>query len=138
VGSIASEVTEFEERATVAIDMRLPPTVDPDDLEQSVRSIAGEAAAIEVVEKLPAVRSDKNNKVVRALLAGIRLQGGAPRFAVKTGTSDMNIVAPIWQCPIVAYGPGDSALDHTPDEHIDLREYQKAIDVLEAALLRLE
>ena len=37
-----------------------------------------------------------------------------PGFVVKTGTSDMNVVAPIWQCPIVAYGPGDSALDHTP------------------------
>ena len=59
-----------------------------------------------------------------------RAQGQQPRFVTKTGTSDMNLVAPVWNCPIVAYGPGDSALDHTPDEHIDLDEYLRAIDVL--------
>ena len=46
----------------------------------------------------------------------------------------MNIVGPRWNCPIVAYGPGDSALDHTPDEHINLDEYLRAIDVLTLAL----
>ncbi|MBV9788133.1 MAG: acetyl-lysine deacetylase, partial [Chloroflexi bacterium] len=39
-----------------------------------------------------------------------------------------------WRCPIVAYGPGDAALDHTPDEHIVLEEYLRAIRVLEMAL----
>ena len=42
----------------------------------------------------------------------------------------MNIVGPIWKCPIVAYGPGDSTLDHTPNEHLDLAEYERAINVL--------
>ena len=46
----------------------------------------------------------------------------------------MNIAGPGWDCPIVAYGPGDSALDHTPDEHIDLDEYLLAVDVLTAVL----
>jgi LysW-gamma-L-lysine carboxypeptidase len=49
----------------------------------------------------------------------------------------MNVVAPIWDCPIVAYGPGDSALDHTPDEHIDLDEYLRAIRVLTGTIERL-
>ncbi len=49
----------------------------------------------------------------------------------------MNIVAPIWDCPIVAYGPGDSSLDHTPEEHLDLDEYLRAIDVLADVLSRL-
>jgi LysW-gamma-L-lysine carboxypeptidase len=56
---------------------------------------------------------------------------------VKTGTSDMNVVAPVWKCPIVAYGPGDSALDHTPHEHLDLDEYWRAVLVLEATLRQL-
>jgi LysW-gamma-L-lysine carboxypeptidase len=46
----------------------------------------------------------------------------------------MNVVAPIWQCPIVAYGPGDSALDHTPHEHLDLQEYWTAVLVLEQSM----
>ena len=24
----------------------------------------------------------------------------------------VGVVGPVWQCPIVAYGPGDSSLDH--------------------------
>jgi LysW-gamma-L-lysine carboxypeptidase len=46
----------------------------------------------------------------------------------------MNVVGPLWQCPIVAYGPGDSALDHTPNEHLSLDEYWRAITVLEHAV----
>jgi LysW-gamma-L-lysine carboxypeptidase len=56
--------------------------------------------------------------------------GVKPTFKVKTGTSDMNVVGPIWRCPIVAYGPGDSALDHTPDEHVDIADYLRAINIL--------
>jgi LysW-gamma-L-lysine carboxypeptidase len=46
----------------------------------------------------------------------------------------MNVVGPVWGCPIVAYGPGDSSLDHTPQEHIDLREYTRSIEILENSL----
>ena len=82
---------------------------------------------------------DRNNALVRSFLAGIRQvePTAQPGFVVKTGTSDMNVVAPVWQCPIVAYGPGDSALDHTPNEHLELDEYWTAVRVLEAALRQL-
>ena len=46
----------------------------------------------------------------------------------------MNVLAPHWRCPVVAYGPGDSALDHTPHEHINLQEYLRSIDVLTRVL----
>jgi LysW-gamma-L-lysine carboxypeptidase len=52
----------------------------------------------------------------------------------KTGTSDMNVVGPAWTCPICAYGPGDSAFDHTPQEGISLSEYLRSIQVLRSAL----
>jgi LysW-gamma-L-lysine carboxypeptidase len=79
-----------------------------------------------------AFRAEKNTPLVRACLASIREQGGRPRFVLKTGTSDMNVVGPAWGCPIVAYGPGDSALDHTPEERINLREYLQSIEVLKS------
>ena len=81
-------------------------------------------------------RSDRSNALVRSFLAGLRSHdaGAQLGFVVKTGTSDMNVVAPVWKCPIVAYGPGDSALDHTPDEHLELVEYWKAVNVLEETL----
>jgi LysW-gamma-L-lysine carboxypeptidase len=86
----------------------------------------------------PAYRGGKSNALVRAFLAEIRARGGAPRFVVKTGTSDMNVVGPFWpRTPIVAYGPGDSALDHTPQEHVGLAEYLATIGVLRGVLRRL-
>jgi LysW-gamma-L-lysine carboxypeptidase len=38
---------------------------------------------------------------------------------------------------MVAYGPGDSSLDHTPHEHIDLNEFLRAIEVLAKVLEKL-
>lgn len=81
-----------------------------------------------------AFRAEKNTPLVRAFLAAIRQQGGQARFVLKSGTSDMNVVGPVWRIPIVAYGPGDSTLDHTPYERIDLNEYWQTILVLQSVL----
>ena len=81
-------------------------------------------------------RGDRSNVLVRSFLAGLRAHDASAQlgFVLKTGTSDMNVVAPVWKCPIVAYGPGDSSLDHTPNEHLQLDEYWKAVNVLEQTL----
>jgi LysW-gamma-L-lysine carboxypeptidase len=81
-------------------------------------------------------RGDRNNPLVRSFLAGVRTEDPSAQlgFVLKTGTSDMNVVAPVWKCPIVAYGPGDSALDHTPNEHLPLDEYWKAVNVIDHTL----
>jgi LysW-gamma-L-lysine carboxypeptidase len=50
----------------------------------------------------------------------------------------MNVVGPVWDCPIVAYGPGDSRLDHTAEEHIRIDEYRRSISVLARALEMLD
>ena len=83
---------------------------------------------------IPAWECEKNTRLVRAFLSGIRSQGGEPRFVYKMGTADLNIVAPVWKCPSIVFGPGDSSLDHTPNEHISLEEYGKAVQVLREAL----
>lgn len=87
----------------------------------------------------PAWRSDRNSVLVRAFLSSIReiAPETRPSFVVKSGTSDMNVVGPAWQCPLLAYGPGDSALDHTPNEHVNLAEYWQAVQVLAQALRNL-
>jgi LysW-gamma-L-lysine carboxypeptidase len=86
-----------------------------------------------------AFRSDRNNALVRSFLGAVRdvKQDAKPGFLLKSGTSDMNVVGPAWQCPILAYGPGDSSLDHTPHEHVSLDEYWRAVLVLEGALRNL-
>jgi LysW-gamma-L-lysine carboxypeptidase len=115
------------------IVIRLPPKLDVSDLKQKMLDW-GSGAALSFPGYEPPYRSEKNAPPVRALLQAIRTEGGRPRFKMKTGTSDMNVVGAVWSCPMVAYGPGDSALDHTPEEHIDVREFKRSISVLARAL----
>ncbi|MGC9468150.1 MAG: [LysW]-lysine hydrolase [Anaerolineae bacterium] len=112
---------------------RLPPSFNVDQL-QSRMEAWGNGAALKFLGCDPAYLAEKNTPPVRALLRAIRSVGGKPRFKLKTGTSDMNTVGPVWGCPIVAYGPGDSSLDHTPKEHIEVGEFRHSIRVLTEAL----
>ena len=113
------------------VDIRLPPRHDTSRLLASLEDIKGDAT-LEVVGSVPGVMAPKNNPLVRALLASIRAEGGEPTFRRKTGTSDMNLAHDAWpEVPIAAYGPGDSMLDHTPGERLDLAEYSRAINVME-------
>lgn len=115
------------------IVLRLPPGADVADLEQKMLGWC-DGAELSFRGYEPAYEGKKSTPLVRALLRAVRTEGGRPRFKLKTGTSDMNVVGAVWDCPMVAYGPGDSALDHTPEEHIDLGEYRRSIDVLARAL----
>jgi LysW-gamma-L-lysine carboxypeptidase len=132
----------FEEWASLQIGTRLPPDLPPEQwyaeiykipsLEQTP-GISIEPAGFPIAAYL----GEKNTALVRAFLAGIRSVGGQPGFVLKTGTADLNIVAPAWGCPAVAYGPGDSTQDHTPKEHLSLDEYHQAVEVLRVVLKRL-
>lgn len=126
----------FEEEVVMDITLRLPQGVSIPDLKAQIRLWAENAAVGFCGEDVPH-RAEKNTPLVRAFLRAIRDLGGTPTFKVKLGTSDMNTVGPIWRCPIVAYGPGDSRLDHTPQEHLNLEEFRRAIRVLEEVIRRV-
>jgi LysW-gamma-L-lysine carboxypeptidase len=122
--------------ATLTIAFRLPLDYDIDALKATLEGWRGQAE-LEVDHADAAVRAEKNTPLVRAFLEGIRVAGGTPRFKMKTGTSDMNILVPIWECPALAYGPGDSRLDHTPEEAIDRADFERGVAVLTSAITRL-
>jgi LysW-gamma-L-lysine carboxypeptidase len=130
---MSSENDGLYETARLTIGLRLPLDVTVASLEETLAQMAGDAQ-LKFDTETPAYRAEKNNALVRAFLSAIREGGGTPGFTLKTGTSDMNVVGPHWQCPIVTYGPGHSNLDHTPNEHIDLTEYDNAVDVLTRVL----
>jgi LysW-gamma-L-lysine carboxypeptidase len=132
----------FEEWARLRLGARLPSDLPPEKWYPQMRQIPAIATMPGLTFKpvgfpLPAFLGEKNTSLVRAFLAGIRAVGGQPGFNLKTGTSDMNLVAPLWNCPALAYGPGDSAQDHTPGEHLSIKEYRHAVDVLKLSLKRL-
>lgn len=123
--------------AVMNISLRLPPDLQPSEAEAALRQI-NTAGRTKFRGPEPAYLASKAGPLPAAFLRAIRAARGEPRFLTKTGTSDMNVVGPVWNCPIVAFGPGDSALDHTPDEHIELEEFHHAIGVLESVLTAIE
>ena len=124
------------ETAQLKFNLRVPPGVERAGLAETIGRLTADAQ-LDLIEFTPAYRAEKNTPLVRAFLAAIRQQAGSPGFTVKSGTSDMNLVAPVWQCPTLAYGPGDSDLDHTPNEHILVSEYQRGVRVLAEVLRTL-
>lgn len=135
--AMRSETDGFEERAWLRIGVRLPPEIAPAQWRQALGELSADGELHIEGKPAPAYRAGKNTPLVRAFLAAIRAQGGQPAFVLKSGTSDMNVVGPIWGCPLLAYGPGDSALDHTPHERLSLADYRQAVQVLARALRSL-
>ena len=117
------------------IDLRTPINFDfKDFLDYCYANLNG--ATLKHDQPIPAVLTNKRNNLVSSLLGGIRSHNGKPKFKKKTGSADMNILSQ-WNCPVVAYGPGDSSLDHTSEEHILIDEYNKSISILKTALKKI-
>jgi LysW-gamma-L-lysine carboxypeptidase len=134
-GGVAEDGLAFE--ATMTCNIRVPPKVGADEVKTVVGQRVPEDAGFTWIDSIPPVMQDPRNPVAAALRAAIRGEGGQPGHLRKTGTADMNIYAAAWDCPMATYGPGDSNLDHAPDERIDLDEFDRATTVLEAACDRL-
>jgi LysW-gamma-L-lysine carboxypeptidase len=140
-----SDQNDFEQWARLNIGVRLPIDVPPEVWYEKLSEIISDShlrgdchLTIDPIGfAVPAWVCEKNTPLVRAFLSGIRSQGGEPRFVYKTGTADLNIVSPTWKCSALVYGPGDSNLDHTPNEHILFDEYEKSVQVLCSALSML-
>ena len=136
--SINNSQDGLEERAQLCTGYRLPPGYDTTDLRTQLEHWADEDGAhLSFSGEEAAFQGTRTTPLARAFIAAIRATGGQPSFKRKTGTSDMNVVGPAWGPNIVAYGPGDARLDHTPQEHIHIAEYIHAINVLELVLREL-
>jgi LysW-gamma-L-lysine carboxypeptidase len=133
---INSESDGFVETVRMTLGFRLPGGIDVDGLQKALEDLAGHAK-LGFRGRESAYRASRSTPLARAFVRSIDAHGARAVFKVKSGTSDMNVVGPAWHCPILAYGPGDSSLDHTPLEHIDLDEYHRAISVLTHVLEHL-
>jgi LysW-gamma-L-lysine carboxypeptidase len=79
---------------------------------------------VEVLRCTPGHAGGRSTTLARAFARAFGRNDLRPRYLVKKGTSDMNTLATTWRgVPMVAYGPGDSALDHTDTERIAAGEY---------------
>ncbi|HUY10365.1 MAG TPA: M20/M25/M40 family metallo-hydrolase [Candidatus Dormibacteraeota bacterium] len=134
--AIESHSDGLQDTVTLQLGFRLPPAVGPGDLIARLHGLAlggrlqmmgAEAAAV-----VPRV-----GILPTAFVRAITADGAKASWQRRLATSDLNVVLPGWQCPAVVYGPGDSALDHTPEEAIDLADFARGTRVLTRVLLAL-
>src|SRR5690606_4710201 len=125
--SIVTSSDGLTDEARLLLAFRLPPAFDVEALEAALHTFDEDAELRRSGEE-PAWSNDRSSAWARAFARAFRSRGTTPRFKHKTGTADLNVLGPAWRCPIAAYGPGDSTLDHTPYERIEVAEYLRAID----------
>ena len=133
--SFNTENDGLRTRVEMQIDVRVPPTANIEEVKAGIEQL-GSGDLHWVSEEAPIV-SSKNSFLTRAFVSAIREEDGSPTYKKKLGTSDMNVLGNHWDVRIVAYGPGDSKLDHTPDERLSLEDYSTSIRVLRSVLSSL-
>ncbi|PSP48457.1 acetyl-lysine deacetylase [Halobacteriales archaeon QH_7_69_31] len=117
--------------ASIEVQLRVP----PGRTTEAVRELADgelDAGTVRWTDAVEPTMQRPKSPVARAFRAAIRQRGGEPRQLRKTGTADTNVYAGAWDCPMATYGPGDSSLDHAPDERLPLADLDRAVTVLEA------
>ncbi|MGW4533977.1 M20/M25/M40 family metallo-hydrolase [Nocardia sp. NPDC004340] len=123
---------------SAVVDVRVPPDVELGELVEAVRSVASAQVSVEILRATPGVRTARDNELVRSFATAFRSVGVRPRYVFKRGSSDMNTLATGWpELIAVAYGPGDAAYDHRPDEQLPAESFRDARAVLDATLTRL-
>ena len=143
-GGKATSVVPFE--TEMQIDIRVPVQFTTAQvIDQTLKVVAKYKAAnakvtvkASVEDTVEPFEVNKASPLVHSLSASIRKVLNKPATLLrKTGTGDMNILGKAMNLPIVTYGPGDSKLDHTLDEHVVIREYLDSIQVYKETLLKL-
>ena len=123
----------------ILLGLRLPVEYGPDQVQVAFEAQfdamgADEGCGLEFWGPEIAFKSSRDTVLARAFVDAIRAEKLRPAFKHKSGTADFNIAGPAWNCPIVAYGPGDSDLDHTPHEHVEVAEFERGVRVLTRVL----
>jgi LysW-gamma-L-lysine carboxypeptidase len=133
-------------KCEIHVQLRIPPQLTPEQVFNEVKrkieryKATNPKVSVKVEKKdvASAFEADRRSVIVRALAWGIRkITLNYASFSRKTGTGDMNVLGNALKIPVVTYGPGDSRLDHTPNEHVDIKEYLDSIEVLTKALKKL-
>ena len=143
-GGRATSVVPFE--AEMNLDVRVPIQFTTGQVFEQIQKIIAKyqvanpkvSVRATVLDTVEPFEVNKSSPLVHVLSSSVRKILNKPATLMhKTGTGDMNILGKAMNLPIVTYGPGDSHLDHTLNENIEINEYLQAIAVYKETLLRL-
>lgn len=143
-GGRATSVIPFE--TEMYVDIRVPPQFSTAQVIFETQKVIAQYQAVNpkvtvrssVEDTVEPFEVNKSSPLVHSLSSSIRKVLNKPATLLrKTGTGDMNILGKAMNLPIVTYGPGDSHLDHTLEEHILVSEYLDSIKVYKETLVKL-
>jgi len=138
--------TNIPSQARLAIDIRIPPTIKAAEMIERIEEFTkqyeknheGVRILFAVKDHTEAFLGQEDSIVIRAFRYAIRKTMKCQVSLVKkTGTSDMNLFAKPYSIPMIAYGPGDSSLDHTDEERINLNEYLNSVEIYANAIQQI-
>ncbi|UOQ83481.1 M20/M25/M40 family metallo-hydrolase [Gracilibacillus salinarum] len=116
------------------LNFRISPGVQEDYVRQ-LDLLVSEEVTIDVLRATPGFMNKRNCSLVKAFTKSFISQEVRCKYLKKTGTSDMNTLATTWtDVPIIAYGPGDSNLDHTNQEFQSYSEIDQSRVLLKGAI----
>jgi LysW-gamma-L-lysine carboxypeptidase len=144
IGGRATSVVPFE--AEMNLDVRVPIQFSTTQVFEQIQKIITKYQAANpkvsvkatVLDTVEPFEVNKASPLVHVLASSVRKVLNKPATLLhKTGTGDMNILGKAMNLPIVTYGPGDSHLDHTLEENIEVKEYLDAISVYKETIMKL-
>ncbi|MFH0897109.1 MAG: M20/M25/M40 family metallo-hydrolase [Candidatus Bathyarchaeota archaeon] len=142
-GSLSSQIPS---KCAFHVDFRVPPNVEPMKLFDNIKMVIQEyhkikpavCVEVEVLDSCKPYEVDTNSLLIHSLSWAIRMVRSKPATWVrKTGSGDMNLYGASLKIPIVTYGAGNSSLDHTSNEWVDLKEYEDSIQILYKGIKKL-
>ena len=132
------QVNIVPERADVSIDIRVVGDAHHDIVLEIIDRLGAEEAAAEgarfertISSDHPAIANDGIHPIerrLRELVVGCGNEDSAR--SISPYSTDAVSIVPRLGVSVAIYGPGDIALAHQPDEHIQLDEIHRSLDVL--------
>lgn len=141
-----SSTNVIPSQCEIALDLRVPPEQTCEQvlntfrrlIDSYLKSNRGVSISLHGTNQVEACLMSADSTLARSFSWAIRkVRQKNPTFLKKTGTSDMNLLTTALRIPMIAYGPGDSRLDHTAEEEIAIEDYLAAIQIHEKALGQL-
>ncbi|MCS7107453.1 MAG: M20/M25/M40 family metallo-hydrolase [Acidilobaceae archaeon] len=120
-------------RARAEVNVRIPVGKSSEQLKELLKDLR---CGWELSDCSEPFQTSPSNPVARSLARALSSMQLKPRYTVKLGTSDMNILGKITK-NIAEYGPGRAELSHSEEERISLEEYFLGIEAYSRALTEL-
>ncbi len=139
VGRIAggTAINLAADRCVAELDLRLPPSVDPDPLQSAIAARLGPAFTVERLDFKPGVESPADAPLAAAVLAAAEAERGralAPRGA--RYFTDACVLAPAFGLETATLGPGALGASGALDESVSVADVLAAARIHAAAARR--